>query len=364
MPTIELSLAINLEDYNLPKIERHAGPLFHRWLPNGETDALTLATNNPNASLIVWFTRRGFVASNGYIMFDYDKCEVDPSIMELQAVLDAGPLIGRVTLADVTEDELNALRENIEGSSAYINLGKRVVNLIHPPISRLIQILRVTFGQYWLRTLPSWDSRNQSLGSYCTSYLQLMWRPNPETEWQKFHPTKSEAFLTVTVPSDEFWTQYLLREDYFGLSDVHTSGYTPELAGTILARAHKNRVAGALSYAFVEAATALEIAMSSRVSTAYRNSTNIKKALQAYFDLPLRTQLISLASFDGDLSPDELELALSAIDIRNKIVHEGYVPYRTKENHKALEGLFSVITRFLPGPKYKFPQANSGNKLD
>jgi hypothetical protein len=65
------------------------GPLFHRWLPDGEKDGITLNTQVPNTSLRVWFKRWGFV-SDGQIEFKLNEEKVDSGIMSKQGVLEAG----------------------------------------------------------------------------------------------------------------------------------------------------------------------------------------------------------------------------------------------------------------------------------
>lgn len=66
-------------------------------LPNGKTDSIILATGDTNAKLSVWFERLGFCSDHG-IIFDYSRREVDPEMISNQAILEAGPLFGRLEL--------------------------------------------------------------------------------------------------------------------------------------------------------------------------------------------------------------------------------------------------------------------------
>jgi hypothetical protein len=93
MATLLLKFGVLLENYNIEEFDRHKGPLFHRWLPDGEKDAILVDVPDPTAELKVWFERRGFV-DDRWIRFDYSRPEIDPEIMERQAILDAGPLRG------------------------------------------------------------------------------------------------------------------------------------------------------------------------------------------------------------------------------------------------------------------------------
>ena len=189
MKKLQIHIGLNLEDHGIAQYLRPNGPYFHRWLPDGQKDAIQLNTGDSNAKLSVWFEQRGFV-KGGWIKYDHKRKEVDEEILKQQAVLDAGALIGYLDIQSLTDDEYKAVTENLIDDSEYISFGKRVINIIHPPISQLIRILRVFYGQYWLREFEKWDSRKTSLGSYCYSTLQLSWSINDGASWQKFKPTK------------------------------------------------------------------------------------------------------------------------------------------------------------------------------
>jgi hypothetical protein len=152
MNTLFLKFAIHLENYNIdfgPK-----GPLTHRWMPNGQSDAIDLDVGNSDYILKVWFERRGYVR-DGMIEFDYKRKEVEPAIIPKQVVLEAGPMTGSFTIKDVSDVELEAVKGNKEGDPNYISLGKRIVSIIQPPVSNLLRILRIQYGQYWLREIIS-----------------------------------------------------------------------------------------------------------------------------------------------------------------------------------------------------------------
>jgi hypothetical protein len=64
------------------------GPLFARWLPDGEMDKLSIPTDDSDIQLHVWIERRGYV--DGLIHYDYKRKEVDENLMTRQARLDGG----------------------------------------------------------------------------------------------------------------------------------------------------------------------------------------------------------------------------------------------------------------------------------
>ena len=167
MPTLLLKFGIILEDYSSSRLTELHGPLFHRWLPDGKKDAITLKTG-PNLKLKVWFDRRGFVHKSGLIVFNYDRRELDPNIIPKQAILDAGPLMGLLEIKNLSDQELSAVHENKIGDQRYIDFGKKVVKkLLFPSVHRFLNTLNINYGQYWIRGLEEWDSTKESLGNYC-----------------------------------------------------------------------------------------------------------------------------------------------------------------------------------------------------
>ena len=66
---------------------------------------------------------------------------------------------------------------------------------------------------------------------------------------------------------------------------------------------------------------------------------------------------------DSLIDAKDVELALEAINIRNKVVHEGFEPYLSQRNHEALEALLRVAGRFISALPFKFPIVTTENKL-
>src|SRR4029077_5012480 len=84
------------------------GPSFHRWLPDGIRDAIE--TNIDLGHLQLWFERRGY--TERMVHFDFERHEVAASIVAKQGSLDAGPLLGRLHLANVPGNVVDALRQD------------------------------------------------------------------------------------------------------------------------------------------------------------------------------------------------------------------------------------------------------------
>jgi hypothetical protein len=79
MSALLIRFKIELANPDFASYEPHYGPLFHRWLPDGDHDAIVLKTDDPNLELKVWFERRGFV-ENGNIQYSPSRFEVDPAV--------------------------------------------------------------------------------------------------------------------------------------------------------------------------------------------------------------------------------------------------------------------------------------------
>jgi hypothetical protein len=363
MKKLLIRIALPLEDYHLDETMRPHGLLFHRWLPDGPSDAIALDTGNENVELKVWFERRGFIR-DGWIEFDYDRREVDLDIIGRQAVLDAGPLFGYLQISDLTDSEYEAVVENKIGSQEYINLGKKLAKLIYPPISRLIHVLRINYGQYWINELEPWDSRNMSLGNYFRSQLQLSWSIDDGATWNNFQPTEMVVNLTATVYSDDYYKVYLSEQDYRDLANVLINDYEPTLGAKALAISHRKLDDGDIRYAFIESVIALEIIINEVIHKKSGTSTKTIDNVQSFLNQPLRTQFAILALMIDGISTQDIELATEAINIRNKIVHNGWHPPECIDIRNNLMALLRVCSLFLDGPKLRFPKVNAGNKLD
>src|ERR1700730_6620666 len=113
------------------------GPRFHRWLPDGEVDAIRLTTDEEAATLRVWFNRFGRM-EHGFIRFALNERNFDPAVIPRQAVLDAGPLYGQIDI-ELDDKDVDALRNQSGGAEP---VAKRLLRLIQQPVARLIRTLR------------------------------------------------------------------------------------------------------------------------------------------------------------------------------------------------------------------------------
>lgn len=354
MATLLLRFAINLEDYHSPF--RNHGPLFHRWLPDGEKDAITFDTGEPDTELKIWFERRGYVNDGGFIEFDADRRDVDDSKIPTQAVLDAGPLFGSLKIENLSKKYVVPMTENRLGDEDYINLGKKIVKLLRPPIARFLDTLRTNYGQHWVSPLKEWDSRSESVGSYCSG-LQIDWSLDGGESWEKFRPDENIFYINALYKDPEF-DPYLTAEDWNDVAEIVQIGYEPSLAATILTRSRQLSEQGNANYALIEGVTALELAIGDFVRNKVGDSDILKKSIQSFWNLPLPSKVVSLVTTLG-ADPRDLEDTISAIDLRNAIVHEGKSPGAIE-----LSGLYRTISLFIKdGPSLRFPESVPSNAL-
>jgi hypothetical protein len=355
-PPLWIKFAVLLEDYDLPEVPaRPHGPLFHRWLPNGQVDAIALHTGHSSTSLKVWFERLGFI-DDGMVRFAYDRREVADDVIPQQAILDGGPLIGLLEMTNVPADEMQCLEDNAVGSDAYVALGKRIVTtFLHPCISRFLNFVRTRYGQYWLRPLKEWDARYESLGAYC-QYLDLQWSLDRGATWKSFEPDTPVGHLTVTIR--ETFVEYLTKQDWSQLSEVRGARDRPSPAALALTDAHRSEDQGHTSYAFLHGVTALELAVGECLRRQV-TSPELKKLVECVWDLPLPARMVLLSSSFPGIDETGVELAAKAIKTRNRFVHEGVFPSDASKGE--LRGLFRTIACLLASPEARFPSANPGN---
>jgi len=367
MPSLTLLLAISITAPTGPSFYEPEGPLFHRWVPNGSADALRLSAANDPYQLSVWFERRAKKDPAGFLRWDREGSQFDPETMQRQEKLDGGVLYGELTLVDVPEAALAAMKEHpifvgekfgnepLEKQPPYIALGKKVVEYAQPRLSRLINQLRNQYGQHWLRDLSPWDSRRSTLGSYCLS-LGLKWR-SEDGRMCRFMPTNlGEEFELQPAPGREYG-EYLTEKDWRRLQAAGFEADATielELLGnaTRLLDLSENR------HAFVEVVTALEIAIANRVRS---DNKAIQLAMQSFTNgPPLKTQaavLMKLLQF----SSDEIIDVLAIVKMRNAIVHEGKAV--SPDDTATLRRAMTSVAKLVGLDELKMPVLSSGNAM-
>lgn len=241
-----------------------------------------------------------------------------------------------------------------------MRLAKRLVRRsFFPCVKRFISILRITYGQYWLREPPEWDSRQESIGNYL-GRAAIDWSLDGGQTWHAFHPEEPAWPPVVGSPRDHYF-RYITHEDWAAIAQAVGEGYEPSLAAESLGRAHEFLEEGNVRYAIIEAATALEMALDEFVRRRSAGIAGLQDPLSAFWSLPVRTQLAAAISFIGGFTEREVKTALELIAAWHDLVHEG----RKVNEFSSLDipAVFRLIARFLDGPGFKFAVLTNGNTL-
>ena len=127
---LSIRFVVRLENDN----RTHFGPSFHRWLPNGEIDALLFNTKDSNCLIKIWFERRGFMDGD-FISFSYNRKEINPDVISKQGWLDGGPLFGIIRMIGIPDQELSIIKNDQVGEK-YKSFVKNIIKkYFYPTIS-------------------------------------------------------------------------------------------------------------------------------------------------------------------------------------------------------------------------------------
>lgn len=340
-------------EFELP----HEGPSFHRWLPEGKKDAISLETRYPNTSLKIWFERRGYVKDE-MIEYDTKRQEVDESIMEKQGVLVGGRLFCSLEVDDVSEEQHVTIKQDKVGEEPYQDLAKKFVKTIYEPISEFLSLIRIRFGQYWLRDFKKWDSTKESIGSYCR-FFWIEWSDDNGNSWNKFTPDKESRSVVVVMSSVSGFRSFLGKEDWGNIPEI-LKNYHPSIAEITLARTHQYLDQNDLRHAIIEGATSVELATVEFVKSKLKEDSKLIKELAGFGNVSSSGQLVVLGAALG-IPEKKIEDTIEVIDIRHKIVHEGLEPDQTIA--PKIRSLLETISILLGEPKFRFPTSNPGNAI-
>jgi hypothetical protein len=333
------------------------GPLFHRYMPDGKNEAITLDIRDRDFILKVWLERRGFVR-DGMIEFDIQKTEVDPAIIPKQAVLDGGPLSCLLEMNGMSAHQVELVRNEKIGDADFIKLGKEIAHKIEPAINNFLNIIRIKYGQYWIQNLKPFDSRRSSIGGYFSS-LETKYSLDDGKTWKKFHPDQPSHTAHVMMGGDYHY--YLSKEDWLTIRTVSNDKFDPSVAMNCLVQAHQYMDQGALKHAIIEGVTALELSIEEFFQRKLEGNETLIKKLGEFKQLHLPTKTTMISASIG-ISGKELEDVLEIIEIRNNIAHRG-ISIEEFAVRKKLQTLLNIVSTLVFGTKYRFPGANHGNSL-
>jgi hypothetical protein len=357
MPNLLLKFYVFLDQQR--NWRKYDGPLFHRWLPDGEKDAIDLYTGFPRTGLKVWFERRGYIEDK-FIRFDITRKEVDPEIIPTQAALYAGSLFGLLEVQDIKDDEARCLSNQLTEDPIYLTLCETVVDkIIQPCVSRFIDVLRTKYGQYWIREPEGLDYKKRSLNNRC-NLLRLQWSLDSGVTWLNLTPNANTAVanVTVVVGTEKSFQQYLTQKDWEDLAVLSRKEFNPPLGAFILSRARQLFEEENYKYALIEGVLALEISLAYFIKKNFDEHSNPTRSQLE--KLHLEEQLSAMAK-NVLLPKNHLKLAVQAIRVRNKAVHEYHFP--SEQVKPKIKALLTVVAVLNFGSEFKLPSAHLGNMI-
>jgi len=176
--------------------------------------------------------------------------------------------------------------------------------------------------------------------------------------------TKDQIF--IQVPSMNF-LEYLKEDDWKDMQKINWFKEQPSLATVFLGQANHNIDQKNFRQAFIDATTAMEFALRNFIDSKLDNVTNsdqkniINKAINRFYDLPLKSK-VAVILLNTNIDEKENTKTIEAINIRNKIVHDGYVPNKTKDIDN-LKSLMSSVAELINHKGIKFPNLTFGSNL-
>jgi hypothetical protein len=340
IPPLLIQFALHLETSDT--MERGFAPsgmAFHRWLPDGRQDTIELATGHAGSTLEVWFKRWGWVEEGDdklpQVHYAINREDVTDFALGLQGRLSSGPLLGLFRTDFLGADELTAMTEGASGTEPYIDLGRRVVAMLVPPLQRLIGAVQTDYGQYWLRDLEEWDSRRGSLGNYCRMF-QMRWSVDDGLRWGDFTPTDSVVQVSGALPRLAVYRSHLSKDDWVSLADAAASFPKGSVALELIGRAREMEdFRGDLRLAIVETATAAEVAVDEYLTSRPEDEAYAKTIIPEFRNLSAQAQFSFIASALVRVPKEVMFEAAPAWKFRHKVVHEGWRPNSHDEQRVA-----------------------------
>ena len=332
---------------------------MHRWLPNNRNDCIDFITGNSDFVLKGWFERRG-TTQNTFFEYEPNKAEIDESIIEKQGATDAGSLFCELEVKNMIKEQYDTIINSKIDDPNYIKFTKRILPIMLQPINNLIRIFRQKYGQYWLEEIPPYDSRSESIGSYCHG-LGMKWSNDKGNTWNDFTPTPLIMRGVFILESPKtYYENYIKKEDWINiLNDVKTD-FLSKLPLEFLVRSWGYFDQGYIDRSVIEGITSLELTINlifkEKLDRLHKVIDDIDKIKKSEFP----EKIILICSFYESISEMELSGCLNVYKFRNNLVHDG-IPINRDVVQQDIRNLLNTISKLLLNQSFKFPRAYPGN---
>lgn len=353
---MRLSFFINLHEIKYDQIRPIIGPLFSKFLPK-EDDRIEIKLKEGHIKF--WFEKRGFHDESGYIRYDFNKNEIDEKVIPNQGIIEGGHLFGEIQLPGKFP-KVGSPSDEI-GNQKILKSTKDIIKIISEEVQLIIDQLRFNFGHYWIREFEEWDSRAHSLGYYCKNILHLKLYDEKTNDWLIVEPNKSESTIQLAVLLRSSFPDYMTKENWNLFKKLAIEKHKPSQAQKYLISAFIALDSDDLSRAFIDAVTTLEMAIDLYYRRINDKSEKFGKPISKIKGLGNREQLLIIFGSNLSMVSADLEAAIEAVEIRNRIVHEGYLPQiPDKPKLKSLLKLNAIV---INEPASFFLPRNTGNSL-
>lgn len=189
----------------------------------------------------------------------------------------------------------------------------------------------------------------------------MSWSDNEGKSWKNFKPTESSGTIKVEGLPGRGFAEYLTKKDWNRIKKSFDPYQDIPIALNILGRAHELSDTGHIRESFIQGVTALELAIDNYTKKIFAINHATEKLLNHFESMPLKLKTLIIAKMGELLSDDILDKALSAIDMRNAIVHEGKHP--DDQDRKNFFSLLECAATFLGLEELKVPILYPGNQL-
>ena len=338
-PVIEFRINLDNPD------ARTYGPLFHRWLPNGKADAISIDVGE-GLDLKVWFKRLDDRDNNAFY-YIADRANFAEQEMSFHGRLDAGELHCRLVLNNLDDAGFASIASN-----DYESVGKQALRAVEEPLHNFIAHLRTVFGQAWLPRQPPWDSRKESVSAHWLGW-DARFSTDGEQTWSLFVPGHARSTMTGIVHDRALYKRYITEQDWRSLNDF--KGDRPSFALDIISEANGSLATSDLKLCLIESATALEIALDEFIHVSNKSGKDPCKVFPQISNAALPVKIGCLVALRGDVSPNIVTSAIEAIRMRNDVIHEGRRPEQS-ELRTACRALLRLASNFCsPSPRLVSP---------
>jgi len=129
----------------------------------------------------------------------------------------------------------------------------------------------------------------------------MKWSTDHGKTWFDFQPDEKQSGPIVVTTRDDHSDFLVTKQEWNRLQEIMASKYQPSLAATTLARTHEYLDQEQLRSAFIEGILTLELALREFIKERLRNSSTLVDSINSFWQLPLKTQLVSVGTALGSI---------------------------------------------------------------